>query len=120
MANAGCSASIPGILAYVCLYLSLYINAHFHGQSSNNIISHSKRAVTTAITVSFGGIGGVIATTIYRQQDIPRYIPGLLTTISLQVLLLILLGIMTAHFWYENKKVKSKGDGQTGEFLYML
>ncbi|SJL14804.1 related to putative tartrate transporter [Armillaria ostoyae] len=88
LANAGCSASIPGILAY----------------SSNNIISHSKRAVTTAITVSFGGIGGIIATTIYRQQDVPRYIPGMLATISLQVLLLILLGLMTVHFWHENKK----------------
>ncbi|KAK0437695.1 major facilitator superfamily domain-containing protein [Armillaria borealis] len=102
LANAGCSASIPGILAY----------------SSNNIISHSKRAVTTAITVSFGGIGGIVATTIYRQQDFPRYVPGIITTISLQVLLLVLLGIMTVHFWYENKKMKSKGD--VGGFVYML
>ncbi|KAK0184767.1 major facilitator superfamily domain-containing protein [Armillaria mellea] len=102
LANAGCSASIPGILAY----------------SSNNIISHSKRAVTTAITVSFGGIGGIVATTIYRQQDFPRYIPGIITTIALQVLLLVLLGITTIHFWYENKKMKSKGD--VGGFVYML
>ncbi|KAK0219197.1 major facilitator superfamily domain-containing protein, partial [Armillaria fumosa] len=102
VSGAGCAASSPGILAY----------------ASNNIISHSKRAVTTAITVSFGGIGGIVATTIYRQQDYPRYIPGIITTIALQILLLVLLGIMTVHFWYENKKVKSKGD--IGGFVYML
>ena len=27
-------------------------------QSANNIVSQSKRAVTTALVVSFGGIGG--------------------------------------------------------------
>lgn len=104
LANAGSAGCIPGILAY----------------ASNNIVSHSKRAVTTAITVSFGGIGGIIATTIYRQQDFPRYIPGIIATISLQVLALILLGIMTVHFWYENKKVKLGGDSQVGVFLYTL
>ncbi|KAK0472550.1 high-affinity nicotinic acid transporter [Armillaria novae-zelandiae] len=106
LANAGCSASIPGILAY----------------ASNNITSHSKRAVTTAITVSFGGIGGIVATTIYRQQDFPRYIPGFVATLSLQVLLLVLLGIMTVYFWYENKKLRSKGGvtDQVGVFLYIL
>ncbi|KAK0451142.1 major facilitator superfamily domain-containing protein [Desarmillaria tabescens] len=104
LANAGCSASIPGILAY----------------TSNNIVSQSKRAVATATTVSFGGIGGIIATTIYRDQDLPRYLPGIIATISLQILLLILLGIMTVYFWYENKKVKLQKDGQVGGFLYVL
>ncbi|KAK0241418.1 major facilitator superfamily domain-containing protein [Armillaria nabsnona] len=104
LANAGSAGCIPGILAY----------------ASNNIVSHSKRAVTTAITVSFGGIGGIIATTIYRQQDYPRYIPGIIATISLQVLALILLGIMTIHFGYENKKAKLGGDSQVGVFLYTL
>ncbi|KAK0492890.1 hypothetical protein EDD18DRAFT_1108498 [Armillaria luteobubalina] len=91
---------------------------HLNGQASNNITSHSKRAVTTAVIVSFGGIGGIVATTIYRQQDFPRYIPGIITTIALQILLLVMLGVMTVHFWYENKKVKSKGD--IGGFVYML
>ncbi|KAK0486165.1 major facilitator superfamily domain-containing protein [Armillaria novae-zelandiae] len=104
LTNAGSAGCIPGILAY----------------ASNNIVSHSKRAVTTAIMISFGGIGGIIATTIYRQQDFPRYIPGIIATISLQVLALILLGIMTVHLWYENKKVKSGGDSQVGVFLYTL
>ncbi|KAK0488324.1 major facilitator superfamily domain-containing protein [Armillaria luteobubalina] len=102
VSGAGCAASTPGILAY----------------ASNNITSHSKRAVTTAVIVSFGGIGGIVATTIYRQQDFPRYIPGIITTIALQILLLVMLGVMTVHFWYENKKVKSKGD--IGGFVYML
>jgi len=28
------------------------------------------------MTVSLGGIGGIIATTVFRSQDYPRYIPG--------------------------------------------
>ncbi|KAK0212437.1 hypothetical protein DFS33DRAFT_1449336 [Desarmillaria ectypa] len=79
-----------------------------HIYASNNSVSYSKRAVTTAIMASFGGIGGVIATTICRQKDSPNYIPGMITTILLQALLLVLLGILTAYFWCQNKK--SRGD----------
>ncbi|KAG7443735.1 uncharacterized protein BT62DRAFT_1008798 [Guyanagaster necrorhizus] len=51
-----------------------------------------------------------MATTIYRQQDFPRYVPGIMATISLQVFLLFLLGGMTLHFWYENKRAKRRED----------
>ena len=33
--------------------------------SANNVVSHSKRAVSTAIIVAFGGVGGIFATTAY-------------------------------------------------------
>ncbi|KAK0472549.1 hypothetical protein IW261DRAFT_1424366 [Armillaria novae-zelandiae] len=105
--------AIPPGVRYTCCAAT-----HLNGQASNNIVSHSKRAITTAITVSFGGISEIVVTTIYRQQDFPRYILGIITTIALQVLLLVLLGVTILHFWNENKKVKSKGD--VGGFVYML
>ena len=63
-------------------------------QASNNITSHSKRfvfhscietslyyflrrSILTAVQISMGGVGGVIATVVFRAQDAPRYIPGL-------------------------------------------
>lgn len=35
------------------------------------------RSVQTALTVSLGGIGGIIASTVYREKDYPRYLPGI-------------------------------------------
>jgi MFS family permease len=105
---AGGSGSVPGILAY----------------SANNIVSHSKRAVSTAIVIAFGGIGGIIATTIFRQQDYPRYLPGFWATIGIQFFLLFLLGVTSIHYHIMNKKaragtLKSPLEGQPG-FLYTL
>jgi hypothetical protein len=124
LGNAGSAGCIPGILAYVGVIpitsLSPLISLFY--QASNNIVSHSKRAVTTAIIVSFGGIGGVVATTVFRQQDFPRYIPGILATISCQALLLALLGVLTVNFWYQNEAKRKAQPGLGGriELLYTL
>ncbi|KAL9712047.1 hypothetical protein Ac2012v2_005123 [Leucoagaricus gongylophorus] len=88
MANAGSAGCIPGILAY----------------SANNTISHSKRAVSTAMIVSFGGLGGIFATTVFRQIDFPRYLMGIYATITCQLVLLILLMGTTIFFRRENQK----------------
>ncbi|KAF9464979.1 major facilitator superfamily domain-containing protein [Collybia nuda] len=104
--NAGSSGCVPAIIAY----------------ASNNIISHTKRAVTTALVVSFGGIGGIFATTVFRQKDNPRFLPGIYATIACQFLLLALLAITTLYFWYQNKKGRVSGkpiEGKVG-FLYTL
>jgi len=74
-------------------------------QSANNTISHSKRAVSTAMIVSFGGLGGIFATTVFRQIDFPRYLMGIYATIACQLVLLILLSATTRFFRRENQKV---------------
>ncbi|KAJ3828843.1 major facilitator superfamily domain-containing protein [Lentinula raphanica] len=104
LGNGGSAGCIPGILAY----------------SSNNIVSHSKRAVTTAIIISFGGLGGIIATMIFREEDFPRYIPGIWGTISCQVLLLILLGVLTLHFWCHNNSKRDSTQGGIIDLPYIL
>ncbi|KAF9486022.1 MFS general substrate transporter [Pholiota conissans] len=90
LANAGSAGCIPGILAY----------------SANNIVSHSKRAVATAITVSFGGIGGIFASVVFRQADFPTYHPGIYATIACQLLMLLLLAITTLYYWKQNKSIR--------------
>jgi hypothetical protein len=92
-------------------------------QASNNVVSHSKRAVMTAVTVSFGGVGGILATTIFRQQDFPLYRLGIIITISSQGVLLLLLCLTTLHFWLHNKKIhRASADQVDGrsEFLFTL
>ncbi|KAG5651625.1 hypothetical protein H0H81_008002 [Sphagnurus paluster] len=92
--------------------------------SSNNITSHTKRAVSTAMIISFGGIGGIFATTVFRQADFPKYLPGIYATIACQITLLILLGITTLHFWKQNKLIRACGTPSSREghlgFLYTL
>lgn len=93
-------------------------------QSSNNIVSQTKRAVSTAITVMFGGLGGIIASLVFRQVDSPRYRPGIYATIASQFLMLILLAITTLYYRRKNKSIQEGTatkplEGRVG-FLYTL
>lgn len=85
---AGCQGNIPSILAY----------------QSNNIRTQSKRSVGSALQIGFGAIGGIMGSTVFRQQDAPRYITGLWVTTALQLLILVLLGGTTTYFRIMNKK----------------
>lgn len=38
-----------------------------------------RRSVQSAMTVALGGIAGIMATTVFRAQDSPRYLPGKIT-----------------------------------------
>ena len=61
LAVAGANANQPAAIAF----------------AQNNIIGTSKRAVVSSMQIGFGAIGGIAASTVFRQQDAPRYIPGL-------------------------------------------
>jgi len=108
LANAGASGCIPSVLAY----------------SSINVVSHSKRAVSTAVIVSAGGVGGIFATTVFREQDFPRYLNGIWATIGCQFLLLTLLALTSWTFARRNRlsregKLNGPLEGQPG-FYYTL
>jgi len=60
LAVAGSNPNIPSVLAF----------------AQNNIVGTSKRSVASAIQVGFGAIGGIAASTVYRDEDAPRYLPG--------------------------------------------
>ena len=87
---AGCQGNIPSILAY----------------QSNNIRMQSKRSVGSALQIGFGAIGGIMGSTVFRQQDAPRYVTGLWVTAGLQMLILLLLTGMTLYFIRMNKRVE--------------
>lgn len=100
---AGCQGNIPSILAY----------------QSNNIRTQSKRSVGSALQIGFGAIGGIMGSTVFRQQDAPRYVTGLWVTAGLQILILLLLGGLSTYFYIMNKKfdagtLKKPLEGQEG------
>jgi hypothetical protein len=46
--NSPSAANVPAVLAY----------------QANNILSHSKRAVSSAVVIGFGGVGGIFASLV--------------------------------------------------------
>lgn len=72
--------------------------------------------------VGFGGAGSIFATTTFREQDSPRYVPGLWATVGCQLLLLALLLLTSVHYYRVNRIVRHGGppvEGQQG-FRYTL
>ncbi|KAL8769018.1 MAG: hypothetical protein Q9209_004935 [Squamulea sp. 1 TL-2023] len=66
LVTAGTNANIPTALAY----------------QANNVRGQWKRALTSALFVACGGIGGISGGTIFRSQDAPKYIPGISAAIA--------------------------------------
>lgn len=101
------AANVPAVLAY----------------SANNTVSHSKRGISSAVVIGMGGVGGILAATIYRQVDFPGYLcvpfslpfcartgltapwcrPGLWATFGCQLLIIALVGTLTLHFRKQNR-----------------
>lgn len=61
IATAGANANIPATMAY----------------QANNIRGQWKRAFCSATLTGLGGIGGIAGSLIFRTQDAPEYIPGM-------------------------------------------
>ena len=90
VALAGALNNIPAVLAY----------------QANNIRMNSKRSVGSALQIGFGAIGGVFASTVFREKDAPDYRNGLWATIGTQLLALLLLACMTVYFKKKNRQHK--------------
>ncbi|KAJ9112308.1 hypothetical protein QFC19_000727 [Naganishia cerealis] len=57
LAIMGGQCNVPSVLAY----------------QANNTITYSKKSVASAIVIGMGGMGGIMASTVYRQVDYPGY-----------------------------------------------
>lgn len=60
-----------------------------------------------------GGVGGIIASNVFRQQDAPRYLPGMITVIASQALTVILI---LKNFWvFSRANIKARNREQIAE-----
>lgn len=106
LATIAGNANIPAILTY----------------QANNIRGQWKRALASATLVGFGGIGGIIGSTIYRSQDSPTYGPGIMGTMIANGLVVLVVLALTLKFHQANKRAEAGGkviEGQVG-FRYTL
>ena len=88
---AGAQGNVPAVLSY----------------QSNNIRMNSKRAVGSALQVGFGAIGGIFASTVFRTEDAPGYLPGLWATMGTQIAIVIAVGGMSLYFRGKNRKQRA-------------
>ena len=106
LATICANANVPAVLTY----------------QANNIRGQWKRAFCSATLVGFGGIGGIIGSTVFRTQDKPGYRPGVEACMIANGLIVIIVGLLTLKFRSANKRAENGGkliEGQRG-FRYTL
>lgn len=70
---------------------------------ANNIRGQWKRAFCSATLVGFGGIGGIIGTTVFRSKDAPQYLPGLGTCAGLCGMMGAIGAVLMTYFYFQNR-----------------
>ena len=92
LAVASSNANIPGIFSYQHNNIGNISPAPFSPKTPISkdtnctiTVGQSKRSTSAAMMIAGGGIGGIIASLVFRQQDAPQYKPGLIVVIALQV-----------------------------------
>jgi hypothetical protein len=75
-------------------------------------------------SVAGGGIGGIVASVSFRQQDrASGYIPGLWTTVAAQMVIVITATLLMLYFKRQNKLADSGAkilQGHLGRSIYQL
>lgn len=90
LVTAGANANVPAAMSY----------------QANNIRGQWKRAFCSATFVSFGGIGGIAGSLVFRAQDAPGYRPGLYACIATTLLTMLMVGALSLEFYRLNKKAE--------------
>jgi predicted MFS family arabinose efflux permease len=88
LVTAGANANVPAAMSY----------------QANNIRGQWKRAFCSATFVSFGGIGGIAGSLVFRNEDAPGYRPGLYACIATTLLTILIVGVLSLDFRRLNGK----------------
>ncbi|CAG9992241.1 unnamed protein product [Clonostachys byssicola] len=74
---------------------------------ANNIMSHSKRAVGTATCLIGGGIGGIIASSVFMAKESPHYTTGIWVTFAISIVSVSMITILDIYLWKQNKAARA-------------
>lgn len=81
---------------------------------SNNVSGHYKRSIASAMQVGFGNCGGIVASNVFLQSELPLYRTGYGTSLALMWLCGLACTVMFFGVLRENKK---RGRGERDERL---
>ena len=76
---------------------------------ANNIRGQWKRALASATLVGAGGVGGIIGSTVFRSQDSPNYVPGIIACLLANGLIIVIVLLLDFKFYRANKRVDAGG-----------
>ncbi|BEJ11525.1 hypothetical protein CspHIS471_0109470 [Cutaneotrichosporon sp. HIS471] len=89
LAVGGCNANVPLVVSW----------------SQTAIRSQSKRAVTAAVVVAFGGLGGIFASVMFMQKEAKRGYPtGVFFTIGVNAGTVVLAFLLSVFYRYQNRR----------------
>ncbi|KAJ8695479.1 hypothetical protein PTI98_008080 [Pleurotus ostreatus] len=71
-----------------------------------NVTGYTKRSFASALTIGGAGVGGIVASTVFRSKDAPGYRPGLWVAISAQFVIILTTCALTVFYHYKNKAVR--------------
>ncbi|KAI8653715.1 MFS domain-containing protein [Fusarium sp. Ph1] len=77
---------------------------------ANNIVGDSRRAVSTAILISMSGVGGIYSSMVFRQQDAPNYLPGIIAVMAINIAA-VLTAVVTMVLLRRQNQRADKGEG---------
>lgn len=106
LAVAGNNCCIPTVLAFL----------------ANNVPLNSEHQVAVPIQTIFAGLGGVVGSIIFREQDYPGYRPGLYASIGCMLLCMVITGLLAILYQHENQTADDQGKILEGmpEFRYTI
>ncbi|KAJ5190456.1 phthalate transporter [Penicillium cinerascens] len=90
LVTAGCNATVPAVLSW----------------QANNIRGQWKRAFCSASLITSGGVGGIVGALVFRSQDAPKYIPGIIASLACNGVILAVTGILAIYMHSANRKAK--------------
>ena len=96
---AGCNSNLSTVIAW----------------QANNIRGQSNRAVSSALQVAFGAIGGIYASVTFMQKEAPTYPTGLWAAAATQIFSIVAAGGMAVWYMMRNKRADREGGEVEGE-----
>lgn len=89
---------------------------------ANNVVGTTKRQIAVPLQTVWGGVGGIAGSLYFRQQDYPKYRPGLYASFASLSVCLALTTFITLYFHGQNKKADREGKILEGveDFRYTL
>ena len=102
LATAASNANVPAVLTW----------------QANNIRGQWKRALCSATLVGAGGVGGIIGGTVFRSQDAPGYVPGIVACLVAAVVIVLTAAVLDIKFYFANKRVARGGKPIEGLYIH--
>ncbi|KAK9762808.1 hypothetical protein K7432_011102 [Basidiobolus ranarum] len=102
------AACITTMGVFSCIPLSL-------GWLSNNIYGSTKAATATAMVISLGNIGGIIAGQLYRKEEAPHYIPSQTINMCMLILTAVVSLLLRCYLNRQNLKMNKMAQEQPSQ-----